>query len=70
MDVGEEEAETLESINPHWRATHWLQVTVQGIAEKEVPLYELVLPLTFGAEGATLSLAKCLLVVWRWSIKV
>ena len=44
VDVGEEEAETLESIDPHWRATHWLQVTVQGIA-KEVPWYELVIQL-------------------------
>ena len=70
VDVGEEEAETLESINPHWRATCWLQVTVQGIAEEEVPWYGLVIPLTSGAEGAALSLAKHLLAVWRWSIKV
>ena len=70
VDVGEEEAETLESINPHWRATHWLQVVVQGITEEEVPWYELVIPLTLGAEGTALSLAKHLLAVWRWSIKV
>ena len=70
VDVGEEEAEMLESIDPHWRATHWLHVMVQGIAEEEVPWYELVIPLTLGAEGATLSLAKHLLVAWRWSIKV
>ena len=69
VDIGEE-AETLESIDPHWRATHWLQVTVQGITEEEVPWYELVLPLTSGAEGTTLSLAKHLLMAWRWSIKV
>ena len=37
VDVGEEEAEMLESIDPHWRATHWLQVMVQGIAKEEVP---------------------------------
>ena len=59
----------LESINPHWRATRWLQVMVQGIT-KEVPWYKLVLPLMSGAEGAALSLAKCLLAAWRWSIKV
>ena len=70
VDVGEEEAETLESINPHWRATHWLQVAVQGMAEEEVPWYELVTPLTSGVEGTALSLAKHLLVAWRWSIKV
>ena len=70
VDVGEEEAETLESINPHWRATHWLQVVIQGIAKEEVPWYKLVIPLMSGAEGVALSLAKRLLVAWRWSIKV
>ena len=53
VDIGEEELETLEGINPHWRAMHWLHVTVQGIAE-EVPWYELVTPLTSGAEGVAL----------------
>ena len=60
----------LESMDPHWRATHWLQVMVQGIAKEEVPWYELVIPLTLGAEGAALSLAKHHLTAWRWSIKV
>ena len=60
----------LESINPQWRATRWLQVMVQGITKEEVPSYELVLLLMSGVEGTTLSLAKCLLTVWRWSIKV
>ena len=69
MDIGKEES-TLESIDPTWRATHWLQLVVQGIMEDEVPWYELVLPLTSGPEGATLSLAKCLLMAWRWSLKV
>ena len=70
VNVGEEEGEMLESIDPHWRATHWLQMAVQGIAEEEVPWYKLVTPLMSGVEGATLSLAKCLLVVWRWSMRV
>ena len=70
VDVGEEEAEMLESIDPHWKATCWLQVVVQGIAEEEVPWCELVIPLMLGAEGAALSLAKHLLVAWRWSIRV
>ena len=60
----------LESIDPTSRATHWLQLVVQGIVEDEVPWYELVIPLTSGAEGTALSLAKHLLAVWRWSIKV
>ena len=60
----------LECINPHWRATHWLQVAVQGIAKEEVPWYELVTLLTLGAEGTALSLAKHLLTTWRWNIKV
>ena len=47
VDIGEEEA-TLESIDPTWRATCWLQLAVQGIVEDEVPWYELVIPLTLG----------------------
>ena len=70
VDVGEQEVETLESIDPHWRVTRWLQMVVQGITEEEVPWYKLVIPLTLGAEGAALSLAKCLLTMWRWSMKV
>ena len=69
VDVGEEEA-MLESIDPTWRATHWLQLVIQGIVEDEVPWYELVIPLTLGVEGAALSLAKHLLAACRWSIKV
>ena len=43
---------------------------VQGITKEEVPWYESVILLMLGAEGAALSLAKHLLTVWRWSIKV
>ena len=53
-----------------WRTTCWLQLVVQGISNDEVPWYEFVIPLTVGAEGAALSLAKHLLTVWQWSIKV
>ena len=70
VDVGKEELKMLECIDPLWRATHWLQVAVQGIAREEVPWYELVTLLTSGAEGAALSLAKHLLTAWQWSIKV
>ena len=69
VNIGEEEA-TLETINPTWRTTCWLQLVVQGISDDEVPWYELVIPLTVGTESAGLSLAKYLLAVWRWSIKV
>ena len=69
VDVGEEEA-MLETINPTWRTTHWLQLVAQGISDDEVPWYELVILLTVGTEGAALSLAKHLLTVWRWSVKV
>ena len=69
VDIGEEKA-MLEFIDPTWRATCWPQLAVQVIVEDEVPWYELVIPLTLGADGAALSLAKCLLVAWRWSIKV
>ena len=70
VDIDEEEPEMLECIDPHWRATHWLQVTVQCIAREEVSWYELVTLLSLGAEGMALSLAKCLLPAWWWNIKV
>ena len=70
VDISEEEPETLEDIDPHWGATHWLQVAVQSITDEEVPWYKLVTPLTSGAEGVALSLAKHLFVAWRWNIKV
>ena len=69
VDIGEEET-MLETIDPTGRPTHWLQLAVQGISDDEVPWYELVIPLTVGTEGTALSLAKHLLMVWRWSIKV
>ena len=69
VDIGVEEA-MLETICPTWRPTRWLQLAVQGISDDEVPWYELVIPLMVGTEGAFLSLAKHLLMVWRWSVKV
>ena len=69
VDIGEEEA-TLETIDPTWRTTRWLQLAVQAISDDEVPWYEFVIPLMVGTEGTALPLAKHLLVVWRWSIKV
>ena len=69
LDIGEEE-ETLETVDPTGRTTHWLQLVVQGISDDEVPWYEYVAPLMLGAEGMALSLAKDLLAVWRWSIRV
>ena len=35
-----------------------------------MPWYECVTPLTSGAEGAALSLAKRLLAIWWWSLRV
>ena len=69
VDIGEEEA-MLETIDPTWRTTRWLQLAVQGISDDEVPWYELVIPLMVGTEGTALALAKCLLAMWRWSVKV
>ena len=57
VDISEEE-EMLETVDPTWQTTHWLQLVVQGISDEEVPWYEY------------LSLAKCLLTVWWWSAKV
>ena len=60
----------LETVDPTWQMTRWLQLAVQGISDEEVPWYECITPLTLGAEGAALSLAKCLLAVWQWSLRV
>ena len=70
VDIGEEEPETLEEINPYWRATQWLQVAIQDIMDEEVPWHELLTPLTSGAESVARSLAKCLVTVWWWNVKV
>ena len=70
VDISEEEPKTLEEIDPHWRATRWLQVAVQGITDEEVPWYKLVAPLTSRVEGTARSLAKHLVAVWWWNIKV
>ena len=41
-----------------------------AILDDEVPWYEFIIPLMVGTEGVALSLAKHLLMVWQWSIKV
>ena len=69
LDIGEEE-EMLETVDPTWQMTRWLQLAVQGISDKEVPWYECIVVLTSEAEGMALSLAKCLLAVWWWSLRV
>ena len=60
----------LETVDPTWRTTRWLQLVVQGIPDDEAPWYKLITPLMVGVEGAALLLAKCLLTIWQWSIKV
>ena len=69
VDIGEE-GDTLEMVDPTWRTTRWLQLVVQGISDDEVLWYELNIPLTVGTQGVALSLAKHLLTIWQWSIKV
>ena len=69
IDIGKEE-KTLETVDPTWRTTRWLQLAVRGILESEVPWYECIAPLTSGVEGTALSLAKLLLTIWRWSLRV
>ena len=70
VDSGEEEPNTLEEIDPHWRATQWLQVAIQDITNEEVPWNELLTLLTSGLEGVAMSLAKHLVTVWHWNLKV
>ena len=69
LDIGEEE-ETLETVDLTWQTSRWLQLVVQGISDNEVPWYECIAPLMSGAEGVALSLAKHLLTVWQWSLRV
>ena len=69
LDMGEEE-EVLETVDPTWRMTCLLQLAVQGISDEEVPWYECIMPLTSGAEGMALLLAKRLLAIWWWSLRV
>ena len=69
IDIGEEE-EMLDTVDPTWRATHWLQLAVQGISDDKVPWYDLITPLMVGTKGVVLLLAKHLLTIWRWSIRV
>ena len=57
IDIDEEQ-EMLETVDPTWWTTCWLQLAVQGISDDEVPWYEYVTPLMMGAEGMALSLAK------------
>ena len=60
----------LETVDPTWQTTHWLQLAVQGISDDEMPWYENIAPLMMGAEGVALSLAKRLLAIWQWSARV
>ena len=60
----------LEMVDPTWRTTPWLQLAVQGILDDEVLWYKFIIPLMVGTEGVALSLTKCLLTIWWWSIKV
>ena len=70
VDIGEEEPKTLEEIDPHWGAKWWLQVAAQGITDEEVPWHKLLALLTSAAEGMARSLAKHLVTVWQWNVKV
>ena len=70
VNISEEEEEMLQSIDPKWRVHCWLQLAVQDIANGEVPYFKLVTLLTSGVEGIALALAKCLLMLWRWSLCV
>ena len=70
MDISEEGPETLAEIDASWRAKWWLEVAPQGIRDEEVQWHDLLTPLTSGAEGTAKALAKCLVAMWRWNVKV
>ena len=69
VDIGEEQ-EMLETVDPTWQTTRWLQLVVQGILDEEVPWYEYVALLMMGAEGVALLLVKRPLTIWCWSARV
>ena len=69
LNIGKEE-ETLETVDPTWQTTCWLQLAVQGILDDEVPWYKCIMPLMSRAEGTALLLAKHLLAIWMWSLRV
>ena len=62
LDIGKEE-ETLETVDPTWQTTCWLQLVVQDISDD-------IMPLMLGAEDMALSLAKHLIAIWQWSLRV
>ena len=70
LDIGEKEEEMLETVDPSWQTTRWLQLVVQGISNDKVPWYECITPLTSGAEGVVLLLTRHLLAFWWWSLRV
>ena len=66
-----------QKVKNWWSETEYVVVcqVVDGIPayevkDEEVLWYELVIPLTSGAEGMALSLAKHLVAAWWWNIKV
>ena len=60
----------LQTVDPTLCTTHWLQLVVQGIFDEEVPWYEYIALLMTGTKGTALSLAKHLLAIWWWNVKV
>ena len=70
MDISKEGPETLAEIDASWRAKQWLEVATQGVRDEEVLWHDLLTPLISGAEGTAKALAKCLVAMWRWNIKV
>ena len=51
VDIGKEEV-MLETVDPTWRTTRWLQLVVQGISDDEVPWYEFVILLMVGQKAS------------------
>ena len=47
VDIGKEE-EMLETVDPTWRTTCWLQLAVQGMSDDKVPWFKFVIPLMVG----------------------
>ena len=53
-----------------WEPTQWLEWHVKCLTHKNIPWWELVVPMMNGGTKWTKELAKCLLATWQWTFMV
>ena len=57
-------------LDPMCQTTKWLEASGGNLGEEDITWWLLLLPLTDGSNAATKELAKCLVAMWRWMVKV